>query len=346
MSLPAGTVPLAVLGEVIDEYSLTARSGKFCRHFTCCYLIAPSVTALPLMHKLATPLLFVASLAGGSLVSAQTPIVPRSGTTPVEWTTEISWAAKSDISEGTQLLGEFGAFQSRASLIRTVEVASDSRWLFGAGWQRFWFSRPDGSAIPESLTALAAKIGYNRELSPQWSLRAEIDPGLYSDLEDLSAEDFNAPAGLRFIYAASRELQWFFALNLDLRSDNPVLGGPGLRWVFAPKWTLLLLIPAPRIEYAATSDLTLFAGANLRGGSFRVAEDFGRRHGRPQLDDQNVSYRELGAGIGARWKLSPTLTLSAGAGWVFDRRFEFDDRDLLLNGDGAVSFQLTLNGTF
>lgn len=180
----------------------------------------------------------------------------------------------------------------------------------------------------------------------QWSLRTEIDPGIYSDSEDITGADFNAPMGLRAVYARSRELQCVFGLNLDLRSGNPVVGGAGLRWQFAPDWTLLFLIPAPRIEYAATPNLTFFAGANLRGGTFRVAEDFGRSRGRPALDDQNVGYREISAGAGARWKLSPTMALSIGAGWMFDRRFEYDDRDLLLNGDGALSFLLTLSGSF
>jgi Domain of unknown function (DUF6268) len=307
----------------------------------------PSPTdLLPPVKNTSAFRLLATFLLAPAFLPAQTPVVPRSGTTPLEWIAEISHSAESDISEGTRPLGEVSTLQSRAGIIHTLAAAADSAWLLGATWQRFSFSAAAGTPIPDHLTALAFKIGYNRPLTQQWSLRAEIDPGIYSDFEDIGGDDFNAPAGLRFIYATSRDLQWFFGLNLDLRSGNPVVGGAGLRWHFAREWTLLLLVPAPRIEYAATPDLTFFAGANLRGGTFRVAEDFGRRRGRGSLDDQNVGYRELSAGAGARWQLSPTVALSAAVGWMFDRRFEFDDRNLLLNGDGAATFQLTLSGTF
>lgn len=277
---------------------------------------------------------------------AQTPVAPRVAPAATEWMLEISHAAKSDIAEGTRPLGEINTFQSRASFARTVTSDAQSSWLFGGTWQRFEFSPASGTPIPDDLTAIAFKVGYNRQLNPQWSLRAEIDPGIYSDFEDISGADLNAPMGLRAVYAKSRELQWIFGLNVDLRSGNPVVGGAGFRWQFAPEWTLLFLIPAPRIEYAATPNLAFFVGANLRGGTFRVAEDFGRKQGRPALDDQNVGYRELSAGAGARWKLSPTIALSVAAGWMFDRRFEYDDRNLLLNGDGAPTFQLSLTGAF
>jgi hypothetical protein len=298
------------------------------------------------MRKIPLLRLLPSLLLAPIFLTAQTAVIPRSGATSVEWVAEISHAPKSAISEGTRPLGEVGTFQSRLSAVRTLPIDTTSAWLLGAAWQRFDFSPATGAPIPESLASLTLKAGYNRVLTPQWSVRAEIDPGIYSDFGDLSADDFNAPAGLRFVYAASPELQWFFGLNVDLHSENPVLGGAGVRWKFAPDWTLLLLVPAPRIEYAASRDLTFFAGANLRGGTFRVAKDFGRSRGRASLDDQNVGYREMSAGAGAHWNLSPSMTLNAAAGWMFDRRFEFDDRDLLLNGDGALTFQLSVTGTF
>lgn len=259
---------------------------------------------------------------------------------------EASYAAKSDISEGTRPLGEISTTQGRASIIHTIRKDTNSAWLVGGSWQHFIFSTPARAPLPDSLSILALKLGYNCSLTPQWSLRAEIDPGIYSDFEDVGGDDFNAPAGLRFVYAVSRDLQWFFGLNVDPRSGHPLVGGAGVRWHFAPEWTLLLLVPAPRIEYAVTPDLTFFAGANLRGGTFRVAENFGRSRARPELDDQNVGYRELSAGAGARWQLAPNFSFSASVGWLFDRRFEFDDRNLLLNGDGAATFQISLHGTF
>jgi len=292
-------------------------------------------------------LLVAAGLTLGLVATnAQTPVAPRFGDHALEASLEFAYAGKSDIAEGNRPLGEISTQQTRISAVRTVAIDPRSAWIVGGAWQHFAFSPAAGTPVPDRLSALSLKLGYNRQLDARWSLRTEIDPGLYSDFRDIGGGDFNAPLGVRFIYGASRELQWFVGVNVDLRSSHPVIGGPGLRWQFAPDWTLLLIVPAPRVEYAVNKDVALFAGVNLRGGTFRVADDFGRRRGRPALDHQDVGYRELTAGAGVRWQLSPGIALNAGAGWMLDRRFVFDDRDLLLNGDGAPMFQLTLTGRF
>jgi hypothetical protein len=294
------------------------------------------------------PLLSVATaLSLGALPgSAQSPVAPRYGDHALEAGVEFAYAGKSDLAEGSRSLGEISTRQTRISAVRTLAIDAQSAWIVGGAWQQFAFSPAAGVPIPERLTALSLKLGYNRQLDPRWTLRTEIDPGFYGDSDRSGSGAFNAPLGVRFLYGASRDLQWLFGVNVDLRSSHPVIGGPGLRWQFAPDWTLLLIVPAPRIEYAVNRQVTLFAGMNLRGGTFRVADDFGRRRGRPALDRQDISYRELTAGAGVRWNLGSGLALNAGAGWMFDRRFEFDDRDLLLNGDGAPLLQLTLTGRF
>ena len=61
---------------------------------------------------------------------------------------------------------------------------------------------------------------------------------------------------------------------------------------------------------------------------------------------EEISYSQWGVGAGARWRVVKPLLLFAEAGWLVDRRFHYDDRDLLLNGDGAPYLRGGLNGTF
>jgi len=272
---------------------------------------------------------------------------PRAGATTWEHLAEVSYAGRAAIAQGTRPLGEISSRQLRFSTVYAQPLSQQTTFLAGLGWQRLEFSPPAGSPVPDHLGSVALKLGCNHQFTPQWSGRLEIDPGLYSDFAGgTSGGDFNAPMALRLIYAASRDVQWAGGVNLDFRSGIPVFGGIGVRWQFAPDWTLLLLLPAPRVEYAIASGVTLFAGAALRGGTFRVAPDYGRKRGRPELDNQNVDYREITIGAGVRWQLKPGLALNAGAGRMLDRRFEFEKRNLLLNGDGAPSLQLTLTGAF
>lgn len=296
------------------------------------------------LPRLALPLLTL--LATAALLRAQAPVAPRAGDYALETSADLAYSGRADLAQGSLALGDLAVTNLRLSAVRTLPRDQHSAWIVGGSLTRFDVSFAGRGPVPSSLTALNLKLGYNHQFNPGLLLRTELDPGLYSDFKDLNAGDFNAPLGLRLIVASSRELQWLLGVNVDLRGRRPVMGGPGLRWQFAPDWTLLLIVPAPRIEYAVSKDLTVFAGASLRGGTFRVAQDFGRRHGRADLDDQDVSYRELSAGAGLRWNLSPGVALNAGAGWMFDRRFEFDRRNLLLNGDGAPLLQLALTGRF
>lgn len=281
----------------------------------------------------------VATLTLGTL-QAQTPLSPRSGATQFDNVVEFSYAGRSDINEGSRRLGEISTTQARASSVLAVPLDAENVILVGASGQWLEFSPPAASLVPARLSSLALKLGWNRALDAQWSFRAEADPGTYG------AGSFGTPVALRAIYVASRELQWAFGVNYDWRSSHPLVGGVGVRWKFAPEWTLSFLLPAPRIEWALTKEFSLSAGASLRGGTFRVADDFGRARGRPAFDRQRVDYREINVGVGARWQLAPGTALHAGIGALTDRRFEFHDRNFLLNGDGAPAAQLTLTRAF
>lgn len=283
---------------------------------------------------------FLCALVCTGAAHAQTPFSPRSGATTFDHTVEVFHAGRSDIGEGTRRLGEISTTSLRASTVVAIPAGPKDQFLAGVGGQWLEFDAPAASLVPDRLNSAALKLGWNRMLDPQWTFRAEIDPGIYG------AGSFGAPLAMRAIYAASRELQWAFGLNYDWRSGTPLVGGVGVRWQFAPDWTLSFLIPAPRVEWSITKDFALTFGASLRGGTFRVADDFGRVRGRPAFNGETVDYREITVGVGARWKISTGTALYLGIGATTDRRFEFDDRNLLLNGDGAPAAQFTFTSTF
>lgn len=284
--------------------------------------------------------LTLAALLPAAWLSAQNPMSPRSGDSTYDLAAEFSYAGSSNISEGTLRLGKMSTTNARGSAVMAITIDAQNQFLIGAGGQWYNFDAPAASLVPDQLGSLALKVGWNRAIDRQWSLRFEADPGNYG------SGSFGAPIAFRAIYAASRDLQWAIGVNYDWRSGHPLAGGVGVRWKFAPDWTLAFLVPAPRVEWAVNKELSLVAGFNLRGGTFKVANDFGRTRGRPAFDSQTVDYREISAVIGARWLLSQGTTLNVGVGYMTDRRFQFDDRNLLLNGDGAPSLQLSITSAF
>ncbi|MDO8349501.1 MAG: hypothetical protein Q7T30_04670 [Planctomycetota bacterium] len=101
------------------------------------------------------------------------------------------------------------------------------------------------------------------------------------------------------------------------------------------------MAPIPALAAAA-----LFAGAELVRSAYRVAEDFGDRFGRPELNGEDMSYNEWPVGAGARWSVARAVTLSLDAGWMGEREFHFDDREVELTSEGAPYVQFSIGGTY
>ena len=72
----------------------------------------------------------------------------------------------------------------------------------------------------------------------------------------------------------------------------------------------------------------LYAGADLRGDTYRVDGDFGRSHGIPQLDNAVVDYTEIRVGAGASWKINSVMTMQIESGCMLVDQFDFHRDDV------------------
>ena len=291
---------------------------------------------------------FVNVWASFTLWSLATCLAAAAESLPGEGGVAVSYSGQAALREGSRPLGEIDSLHVAARFEHAAPFGardSGSRLLSGFAAQAFSFTGPAADIAPRRLGSIAALLGLQHDFESGWSAAAHVAPGLYAD-HGSNGRGFGAPVTLRLVHATSADLQWVVVARADWRSGAPLLGAAGVRWQFAPQWTLALVPPSPRIEWAPTPRLTLFAGADWTDGTFRVAGDFGRSRGRPGLDDQYVDYREISAVAGLRWQISPATVVRLAAGQMLDRRFAFDDRDLLFNGDGAATVQLGLSSRF
>ncbi len=283
--------------------------------------------------------LFAVLLAVAPVTLAQPIRVRPADPTTFDLIADYSHAGRAAIHEGTLPLGAIESTHVRLGIEAAIPIRTRNTLRCGLRVQSLAFHPPALSPLPDTLGSASIHLGFSHVLNSPWSLTAEVNPGNYGNA-------FGVPAGFRAVYAVSRELQWAAGVTYDWRSGHPILGALGVRWQFAPEWAVSLLLPSPGIEWAATKTLTLFAGASLRDGTFRVARDFGRARARPALDGQMVDYREISAGAGAWWQFAPNTALHLTVGRMLDRRFEYAQRNLLLNGDGAASGQLALSAAW
>jgi len=243
-----------------------------------------------------------------------------------------------------------GHINEQASGLRYVLSRSVSDHVLlrlGAGWRRFSFGLPAAAPLPNTLQSANAVVGGDLELSDEWLMRMEIEPGIYSDFKDISSDDVNAPLTLGFSYLVNEDLQWVFGASVDARRNIPFLPGAGVRWNFADRWTLMLIPPRPRIEFELADTLKLYGGADILTGTYQVARDFGNNHGRPNLNNTSLDYTEIRLGAGASWKTKPGFVVEVDGGYMVYQEFDFHTADTKIESDGGAPYgQIALRAAF
>jgi Domain of unknown function (DUF6268) len=189
-------------------------------------------------------------------------------------------------------------------------------------------------------------VGFDYQLADQWLMRAEMQPGIYGSLAQIGWRNFDAPLFMGAVYLKDADLQWFIGLRIDLRSQYPVFPALGVRWKFTDVWTLNFQLPKPRLEYDVNDDLQAYLGAGVKAGTFVVGEHFGDTHGIPALNHATVDYTDVRLGPGFAWKVLPTLTLEAEAGYMIYRTWDFFDKHVKLDSHPAPYFQLACHARF
>lgn len=246
--------------------------------------------------------------------------------------------------------GRKGDVSEQSSLIHFVAIPQwndGPLYRFGLEYQRYSFGLPHTAPLPNTLQSLTAIVGLDVSLFDSWLVRIEAQPGFYSDFHDLRGKDFNVPFLLGGSYIASASLQWIVGLSVDLNRKYPVIPAVGLRWSFLDHWTLNAVLPTPRLEYEWQKGLTLYAGGDLKGGTFRVDGEFGHAHGKPSLNSAIVEYDEIRIGGGVTWKVTSDLSVEVEGGYLPFREFNFQRADTHFRTEsGAPYGQISLDAKF
>jgi hypothetical protein len=243
-------------------------------------------------------------------------------------------------------IGDVNENSADLKYVISPQVTKDLLLRFGVEWQRLSFGVPDHAPVPDLLQQASLVLGLDYQLADQWLMRAEVQPGVYSDFRDVGWDDVDAPLVLGAAYLASEDLQWFLGLRVDARSQYPVLPAIGVRWKFSDQWTLNLQPPKPRLEYDFNDNLQLYLGTDLEAGTYRVGEHFGSNHSLPKLDHAVVDFLEIRVGAGCSWKIAPNLTVDAEAGYMPYRSFDFFEPDIVFRSHNAPYGQIACRARF
>jgi hypothetical protein len=262
-----------------------------------------------------------------------------------EYIAEETYVGESSVRRGHTIVEDFDESDSTLQFIFTPRISLGVLRL-GFQYERFSFGFPSQTLLPNTLQSGSAVIGLDSQFSDSILFRVEAQPGFYGT-NSFSTSNFSVPflAGGTYIYNPS--LQFIAGVSVDVERQYPVLPTAGIRWKFAPQWVVNAVLPTPRIEYEANRSLTFYGGGVFKETNFRVDQDFA-----PQLKHRNLggtvlTYSEVRAGVGADWKITSVLTLTAEAGYQPYRTFDFYRADVEFDQESSAPYgTLSIHGSF
>ena len=262
-----------------------------------------------------------------------------------EYIAEETYVGGADVERGKRVVQDFNESDTVLGYVATPRIAPGVL-RFGAEWERFSFGMPEGGLLPNTLQSVALVVGLDTRFSDSIVVRLQAEPGLYGT-NHLTLEEGNIPfvAGGTYIYNSN--LQFVAGVGVDIEAKYPVIPAAGIRWRVFRDWVLDAVAPKPRIEYEGIRNATVYIGADVKQTNFRVDDEFGDTQGRPQLNHAVLSYAEVRVGIGADWKISPVISLSAEAGYQPYRTFDFYRTDVRYHQSASAPYgMISLHGAF
>lgn len=237
---------------------------------------------------------------------------------------------------GSTDAGSITVFSRRTDVQQKAQISRDFAMRIGVGTEQYWFNATDSaSVIPNRVQSFSGSVGFDYDFWEKWTLSASFTGGIYSDFEDISADDFNFRALAYLGYQYSPSLFIFAGVAVAPDFQIPVLPAAGVRWRIDERWTLNAVLPKPTLEYKIADGWKVYGLGQLAGGTFRVSDDFGQRSGRDELDNRWISYLDLrvGGGIGYTWNKTVSFRVEAGSS-VY-RNFEYEDTDFSVDAGPA-----------
>ena len=239
-------------------------------------------------------------------------------------------------------------FPNKVTLFILSSVLNGVKALFIASAWNFSASLlglPRLAPFPNTLQAVDAVVGVDLQLFDSWLVRIEAAPGFYGGSSDLRSSDFDVPFIIGGSYIAGANLQWILGLSIDVNREYPVIPAIGVRWSFLDRWVLDAVLPTPRLEFEWSKSLTLFTGADIKDGTFRVSGDLGTNQ--PRLNNAIVEYAEIRVGGGLSWKLASGVIVEVDGGYMPYREFDFHRAGKRFETQqGAAYGQVSLDAKF
>ncbi len=181
---------------------------------------------------------------------------------------------------------------------------------------------PPGPNLPPQLYGLSAAFEGEFRVNPRFSVRAQVQPGIYTDFDHVSGNAFRVPAQVTGAFGLSSDLILVGGVMYTAQPSLAILPVAGVIWTPAPPWRLQIMFPQTRAIYHVEDGLNVYGVIGLQGQTYSVRVD-----GTSDL----FQYRDVRLGFGAEWATPIRVYLFLEAGFAFWRRVDLNEGNNTVN---------------
>ena len=257
-------------------------------------------------------------LASAPVHAASPPDVGAFGIGGAGFTFESTWNDSVGLDGG----GDLERLDARLNLpLFSTPLGKGTRFNAGVryGWDRIELASPvlTDSLYLHTLEANLSLTHFPGQDATGWFWIAQVGPGMASDFQSLSSDDFQISAlgvlGKKFTPTFSLAAAVYARQQAGEFEAFP---GIGLIWEPSPHWQIRLTPPAPSITWSPDPTLNFSLVAWPGGGAWNLADG---PAGRLDLS----SFR---AGLAAEKRFGDHFRAGIAAGWNFAGSLEIEDR--------------------
>jgi hypothetical protein len=279
--------------------------------------------------------------AGGT---AATTTAQTAEATPLDiFKFEEGYVFESDLNHG----GSFGKqdeIQTELEYGHRIRLSGDYYVHLGLSYDRYDFGSTS-APVPNHLQALAGVFGIDYMHGKDVGAFFQVRPGFYFQ-NDIDISSFDVPITLGRIFVVKEDKFYIFAgaYASFLRSGFPVLPLVGVIWIPCDNVRLMGVLPEPKLIYSPTKKLNLWVGGELVGGSYRTDRNEGIQPGK--LRGAQVDFSDYRAGVGLDYAVSDKVSFGVGAGYSFQRNFDFGRAGETFRTDPSPYLRLQMSAAF
>lgn len=248
------------------------------------------------------------------------------------WQTTIGYYTRENIRGGSDFgIMEFDA-SSGLAFYRTrygeVDIKSgvDLNVIVGS----------DGVGLPNQFGSIHMDVAWTIRQPDGFSLRLSAFPGLYSDFEDLSAEDFFIPMDISAIWAFHERASGLLGVAIFPDFDQTMEPRAGIRWAMSDFATMDIFFPESRLRLTPNEFYAINMGVSIN----KYAEyqlDEGNPRDRLMLDETRFF-------LGMEFSQSDATRFLIEVGRIVNRDIDFEEVGSRAHVDDGFYLRVGLTG--